>query len=259
MSIVVEQLHFAYGQRSVLRGVSFSAEDGCLLAVLGPNGAGKTTLFRCILGLMSRYEGRILVDGTDARTLPARALAHRIAYIPQVHGQAFSYSVLEMVLMGTTHGLSPLAVPKEKEKAAGIAALERLGIAQLAQKPFSKLSGGEQQLVLIARALAQAAHTLVMDEPTASLDYGNQVRVLEHARALAREGYAVVFSTHNPQHALSYADGVLALLEGEAAALGDPSEVMDAALLYRLYGVHTEFLKTENGILIAPRVGEGNA
>lgn len=259
MSIVVEQLHFAYGQRSVLRGVSFSAEDGRLLAVLGPNGAGKTTLFRCILGLMSRYEGRILVDGTDARTLPARALAHRIAYIPQVHGQAFSYSVLEMVLMGTTHGLSPLAVPKEKEKAAGIAALERLGIAQLAQKPFSKLSGGEQQLVLIARALAQAAHTLVMDEPTASLDYGNQVRVLEHARALVREGYAVVFSTHNPQHALSYADGVLALLEGEAAALGDPSEVMDAALLYRLYGVHTEFLKTRSGILIAPRVGEGNA
>ena len=98
-----------------------------------------------------------------------------------------------------------------------------------------------------------------MDEPTASLDYGNQVRVLEHARALAREGYAVVFSTHNPQHALSYADGVLALLEGEAAALGDPSEVMDAALLYRLYGVHTEFLKTGSGILIAPRVGEGNA
>ena len=232
MSIVVEQLHFAYGRRSVLRGVSFSAEDGCLLAVLGPNGAGKTTLFRCILGLMSRYEGRILVDGTDARTLPARALAHRIAYIPQVHGQAFSYSVLEMVL---------------------------IGIAQLAQKPFSKLSGGEQQLVLIARALAQAAHTLVMDEPTASLDYGNQVRVLEHARALAREGYAVVFSTHNPQHALSYADGVLALLEGETAALGDPSEVMDAALLYRLYGVHTEFLKTGSGILIAPRVGEGNA
>ena len=257
MSISIEQLQFAYRARPVLQGVSFSAENGCLLAVLGPNGAGKTTLFRCILGLLSRYRGRILVDGMDARALSARELARRVAYIPQVHGQAFSYSVLEMVLMGMTYGISPLAAPKEKEAAAARAALARLGIEHLARVPFSQLSGGEQQLVLIARALAQAARTLVMDEPTASLDYGNQARVLEHARTLAREGYAVVLSTHNPQHALTYADVALALLDGRVAAYGPPAEVLDAALLYRLYGVRVEFLKTESGMLIAPRAGGG--
>lgn len=257
MSISIEQLQFAYRARPVLQGVSFSAENGCLLAVLGPNGAGKTTLFRCILGLLSRYRGRILVDGMDARALSARELARRVAYIPQVHGQAFSYSVLEMVLMGMTYGISPLAAPKEKEAAAARAALARLGIEHLARVPFSQLSGGEQQLVLIARALAQAARTLVMDEPTASLDYGNQARVLEHARTLAREGYAVVLSTHNPQHALTYADAALALLDGRVAAYGPPAEVLDAALLYRLYGVRVEFLKTESGMLIVPRAGGG--
>ena len=257
MSISIEQLQFAYRAHPVLQGVSFSAENGCLLAVLGPNGAGKTTLFRCILGLLSRYRGRILVDGMDARALSARELARRVAYIPQVHGQAFSYSVLELVLMGMTHGISPLAAPKEKEAAAARAALARLGIEHLARVPFSQLSGGEQQLVLIARALAQAARTLIMDEPTASLDYGNQARVLEHARTLAREGYAVVLSTHNPQHALTYADAALALLDGRVAAYGPPAEVLDAALLYRLYGVRVEFLKTESGMLIAPRAGGG--
>ena len=114
MSIAVEHLQFAYRARPVLRDVSFCAEEGRLLAVLGPNGAGKTTLFRCVLGLLRGYQGRILVDGTEARTLSARELAHRIAYIPQIHGQAFAYSALEMVLMGTTHSISPFSAPKEK-------------------------------------------------------------------------------------------------------------------------------------------------
>lgn len=115
MSIAVEHLQFAYRARPVLRDVSFCAEEGRLLAVLGPNGAGKTTLFRCVLGLLRGYQGRILVDGTEARTLSARELAHRIAYIPQIHGQAFAYSALEMVLMGTTHSISPFPRLKKRK------------------------------------------------------------------------------------------------------------------------------------------------
>ena len=140
----------------------------------------------------------------------------------------------------------------EKETAAALAALERLGIAHLAEQSFFRLSGGEQQLVLVARALAQQAYTLVMDEPTASLDYGNQTLVLARASALAREGYTVILSTHNPQHALWYADAVLALQNGRAVAFGAPGEVMNSDLLQRLYGVRTALLQTESGPLVVP-------
>lgn len=146
MSITVEHLEFAYRTRPVLQDVSFCAEKGRLLAVLGPNGAGKTTLFRCVLGLLRGYQGRILVDGTEARTLSARELAHRIAYIPQIHGEAFAYSALEMVLMGTTHSISPFSAPKEKETAAALAALERLGIAHLAEQSFSAFPAANNSL-----------------------------------------------------------------------------------------------------------------
>jgi iron complex transport system ATP-binding protein len=254
VSIVVSNLSFAYGSRAVLEGVSFSAESGGLLALLGPNGVGKTTLFRCILGLARHYAGAIQVDGADARTLPPRELAHRIAYIPQTHGQAFGYSALDMVLMGTSHGVSPLKVPGRREMDAARESLERLGISALSGKNFSHLSGGEQQLVLIARALAQKARTLLMDEPTASLDYGNQAHVLQVVRHLADEGYAVVMSTHNPQHALWYADAALALSEGRVAALGAPKEIVSAELIERLYGIRVRLIETESGPLISPEV-----
>lgn len=254
MSIEIRDLSFAYCTREVLKNVSFSVKSGQLLAVLGPNGVGKTTLFRCILGLQQRYCGNILVDGEDARALCARELAHRVAYIPQTHGMAFSYSVLDMVLMGTTHSVAMMSVPKRCELDAANGALERLGIVHLSEKNFSHLSGGEQQLVLIARALAQNTRTLLMDEPTASLDYGNQSLVLRQARALANEGYTVLLSTHNPQHAIWYADCALALLNGGVEALGSPKKVVDAALIRRLYGVDVALVDTDQGPLISPAI-----
>ena len=255
MGIEVSDLSFAYCTREVLRHVSFTAGDGRLLAVLGPNGVGKTTLFRCILGLQHRYGGSISIDGEDARAMTARELAHRVAYIPQTHGQAFSYSVRDMVLMGTTHSMPMMSVPKRRELDVAQGALDRLGISYLAEKNFSHLSGGEQQLVLIARALAQQTKTLLMDEPTASLDYGNQALVLRQVRALADDGYAVLISTHNPQHALWYADTALALLDGEAAAFGPPEAVMNTELIRRLYGVEAEMVQTEHGMLLSPVFG----
>lgn len=252
MSIAVKGLGFAYCTRSVLTDISFLANDGQLVAVLGPNGVGKTTLFGCILGLRRHYTGMIAVDGVDARTLSPRERAHRLAHIPQTHDQTFSYSVTDMVLMGTSHRVATLSVPRERELAAARTAMERVGILPLADKSFSHLSGGEQQLVLIARALAQEAQTLLMDEPTSSLDYGNQDLVLRQARSLADEGYTVLLSTHNPQHALWYADAALLLLDGRVAAFGAPERVMDAAIIERLYGVSVEFVQTKNGPLIAP-------
>ncbi|HML69338.1 MAG TPA: ABC transporter ATP-binding protein [Clostridia bacterium] len=252
MSIEIRNLSFAYSLRDVLRDVSLCAEDGQLLAVLGPNGVGKTTLFRCILGLQQQYKGNIFIDEIDAHTLTPRELAHKIAYIPQTHGIAFSYSVQDMVLMGTTHQVSSMGVPKQKELDAANGALEKLGISHLTYHNFSKLSGGEQQLVLIARALAQNAKTLLMDEPTASLDYGNQSLVLRQVRKLADDGYTILLSTHNPQHAIWYADRAVALLNGTIAAFGSPDDVVDAALIEKLYGVTVRLIDTAQGMLISP-------
>ena len=247
MSLTVENLSFSYGQRPVLHQLSFTAQAGELLAILGPNGVGKTTLFRCVMGQARQYTGRILADGADLSALSPRARAHRVAAIPQAHPLSFRYSAFDMVLMGTSHG------PGEKERAAARDAMERVNIPHLADRPFDHLSGGEQQLVFIARALAQQAKILLMDEPTASLDYGNRLHVLSVARDLAKDGYTVLLSTHDPQHALWFADRALALQEGRMLALGAPREVLTPALLEALYGRRIELVETEQGPVLVPR------
>ena len=257
MNLTVNDLSYAYrGGHTALQNVSFTARQGELLSVLGPNGAGKSTLFRCILGGLPDYGGAILLDGRDARTMNQRALAAHIAYIPQIHRPTFGYSVLDTALMGLTRQLSPFRSPSAAQEAQARAALERMGVAQLARRRFSELSGGEQQLVLIARALCQQADILVMDEPTSSLDYGNQLRVLRCVKALARRGYTVILSTHDPQHALRFADRVLALSGGGVAAFGAAKDVLTAELLRRLYGVDAALLETAHGPAIVPKGGE---
>lgn len=249
MSLTVSNLSFSYGVTPILKNISFSLGEGQLYALLGANGAGKTTLFRCILGLNEKYERSITVDGGEVRALRPRELSHRIAYIPQVHYPAFSYSVLEMVLMGTTHRLSAVGAPGAREEAAALDALRTLGTEQLAQRDYGKISGGEQQLVLIARALVQGTKLLLMDEPTASLDYGNQQRVLAAVRSLTREGHTVLLSTHDPQHALTYADRILALSDGKLIADGAPRDALTPALIRMLYGVDAIFSPDGNYIL----------
>lgn len=252
MSLSVSNLHFSYGAHAVLSGVDFSLEQGEMMTVLGPNGTGKTTLFKCILGFMANYTGSILIDSDEARSLSPRELAKRIAYIPQNHQQAFGYNVLDMVLMGTAHSLSLFSLPGEKQRMDAYAALERLGIAHLAEKNFGRISGGEQQLVLIARALAQKAKLFIMDEPTASLDYGNQDRVMQLVKSLTQEGFSILLSTHNPQHALWFSDRVLALKGGKVLASGAPNEIISTPLLRELYGMNAILLDTPGGKVIAP-------
>ena len=255
MSLTVENLSFSYGKREVLHEVSFTAQAGELLAILGPNGVGKTTLFKCVMGLERRYTGKILADGTDLAALSPRERAHRVAAIPQAHPLSFRYSAFDMVLMGTSHGLSPFAVPGEKEREMARAAMARVHIDELAERPFDQLSGGEQQLVFLARALAQQAKILLMDEPTSSLDYGNRLLVLGVARDLARSGYTVLLSTHDPQHALWFGDRALALKEGRVLALGTPREVVTADLLEALYVRRIELIDTPQGPVLMPKEG----
>ena len=255
MSLTVENLSFSYEQHEVLHEISFTAQAGELLAILGPNGVGKTTLFKCVMGLERRYTGKILADGVDLSALSPRERAHRVAAIPQAHPLSFRYSAFDMVLMGTSHSLSPFAVPGEKEREMARTAMARVYIEHLAERPFDQLSGGEQQLVFIARALAQQAKILLMDEPTSSLDYGNRLLVLGVARDLARFGYTVLLSTHDPQHALWFADRALALKDGRVLALGTPREVITPALLEELYGRRIDLLDTPQGPVLVPKEG----
>lgn len=259
MILSVENLCFSYGAHQVLQQVDFAVEKGEFLSILGPNGVGKSTLFRCMLGTLTGYQGSVLVKGREIRTLSHRERAQRIAYIPQSHRPTFGYTVLDTALMGTTRQFSPFQQPKRAQTDMALAALERVGVLHLAQRNFAHLSGGEQQLVLIARAIAQQSDILIMDEPTSALDYGNQLRVLRQVRDLSREGYTVLLSTHNPQHALTFADRLLVLRDGTAAALGRPAQVLTPALMETLYGVTVDFLDTASGPVLVPGAEGGGA
>ena len=240
MSIQVENLSFSYGSHEVLKDVSFTIPDGELVGVLGPNGVGKSTLFRCILGLNTGYTGTILVNGKDVKHLSIRERAREVSYIPQSHAPVYDYEVVDVVLMAAGSELKLLSNPGKAQRDRAYAALDRVGIGDFAHRTYTHLSGGEQQLVLIARAIAQNANTIVMDEPTSALDYGNTVRVLSCVRQLACEGLSIVQSTHNPDQAFLYSDEALVLQGGRISAMGRPNDVITSELISSLYGIKVE-------------------
>ena len=237
MKLVAQNLGFGYRDHRVGSEVTLELASGEVLCLLGPNGSGKTTLFKTLLGLLPPQSGAVLIEGRDARTLARDAIARQISYVPQAHGAFFPYTVRETVLMGRTAHLGLFSAPSARDYAATAAAIERMGISHLADAIYTQISGGERQLALIARALAQEAQVVIMDEPTANLDFGNQVRVLERIRALAGEGIGVLLSTHDPDHAFLCADRVAMLHQGRLMACGTVSEVMIAEKLQQIYGV----------------------
>lgn len=257
MKLVLDRLDFGYSGKPVGQDVSLSVEAGEILCLLGPNGGGKTTLFKTLLGLLPIQAGSVTLDGVELRHRPRRELARLMAYVPQAHTAYFPYSVLDIVLMGRTAHLGLFATPSAQDMAVAAAVLATLQIADLRDAVYTQISGGQRQLVMIARALAQEPRFLVLDEPTASLDFGNQVLVLSQIRDLARQGIGIILSTHDPDHVFACADRVALLHRGALLAAGRPQEVMTPTNLRRLYGVDVEVVRlvdSERWICI-PRLG----
>jgi iron complex transport system ATP-binding protein len=236
LNIDISGVSFSFGSRErCLTEVSMSVPESELCCLLGPNGAGKTTLIRCLVGLLKPQAGAMWVAGRDVTALSARQRAQLIAYLPQTTTTVFPFTTLEMVVMGRTPHLRVAASPSRADRQAALAALERLGIAHLAPRPFSQLSGGEHQLVMLARALVQEAPVLVLDEPTAALDYGNEVRFLQVVTDLVATGPTVLMTTHQPNHATMWADQAVLMRDGAVVLSGPPSKVVTGDRLSSLY------------------------
>ncbi|MBS7789022.1 ABC transporter ATP-binding protein [Roseococcus sp. SDR] len=231
-------LAVGHGRRKVLSGLNLHLRAGELLCLLGPNGGGKTTLLRTLLGLIPPLGGTVLLEGQPLTRLSRRAVAQRLAYVPQAAQGGFAYPARAVVAMGRAAHLGLFAAPGAADHAAAEAALDRLSIAHLADRPVTELSGGERQLVLVARALAQGGRAIILDEPTASLDFGNQALVLREVRALARrDGLAVLMTTHQPDHALLLADAVMLVAQGGAQGPAPPEALITPETLRAAYGV----------------------
>ncbi len=250
MTLKVEGLSFSFprGGRS-LADISFELKPADVVCILGPNGAGKTTLIRCLLGGLATTGGKVTIDGVDVGSLTTRQLATRIAHVPQSTNTVFGHLVRDIVLMGRSAHLGMIEVPGARDHEIAERALERVGIAHLADRQFSTVSGGERQLCLLARALAQEARILIMDEPAASLDFGNQIRILDIVASLARNGYAVLMTTHHPDHALLVGTHILTLREGRIFGMGKPRSLLSSRFLSDLYGVKVRILEESDGTL----------
>lgn len=243
----IKNLSFSFGDKVVLKDIDFKIESGEVLSVLSPNGGGKTTLFRCILGILREYTGTILFDDRDISTMGAKKISKCAAYVPQSHYPLFNYTVEEMVLMGTTPLLKNTASPQDPEKERAREALCKLGIEHLSKNGFIQLSGGEQRLVLIARALSRHPQLLVLDEPTADLDIGNQAMVMSHVKALSESGFTVLMSTHDPSQAYAHSTRILALSDGKVLKIGKPEEVITEDLLKILYNIDSNIVQLPGG------------
>ena len=244
----IEGLYFSYPSsgKPVLNGVSLEVDAGGVMCILGRNGAGKSTLLNCMLGLISPQKGRILLTGKEITAMREREIASVVGFVPQSLAPSFGYSVLEFVLMGCAARIGLFSRPGKQELEDAAEALCELEIESLAYRPYTGISGGERQKAAIARAIVSKPQAVVFDEPTTHLDYGSQLRALKIIKGLAQKGYAVVMTTHNPDHALLLGGKAALLDSGGRLASGDTASIVTQENLTKVYGasVRLEYIKS---------------
>jgi iron complex transport system ATP-binding protein len=250
--VSASNIWFSYNgpQRPVVRDLSVDIPSGSITAILGPNGSGKTTLLRLLLGFLLPREGMVYVAGRPLVSYSRREMGRLMALVPQSEHIAFNFSALEYVLLGRAPYLGPLESPGVIDQQVALDALQAVGAESLGDRSIAALSGGEQQLVILARAIAQQPQVLLMDEPMSHLDLGNQGRILSIMRRLAASGVTVVFTTHDPNAAVTVATHVVLMRRGEVLAAASPAEAMTGANLSGVYGVPVDVLQVGHRTLI---------
>lgn len=238
MSLIqLQDLTIGYRGQMIAEKLNLSFQSKEVTCLLGANGCGKTTLLKTILGILPKISGEIFINQKPQNKWQRSELSKYLGYVPQAHNHIFPFTVEAVVLMGRTAHLDWYSSPKAQDKAIAHRCIQQLGIEHLTHKPYTQLSGGQQQLVLIARALAQNPSFLIMDEPTASLDFGNQMRVLEQIEKLKAQGLSILMTTHQPEHAMQIADRVILLDHGNIIADGSPKECLTLKYLAQIYAL----------------------
>lgn len=240
----VQQLSIGYKTKALGQNLSFDVYEKEILCLLGPNGSGKTTLFKTILGLLPALAGQVQIAEQHLHHLSRRELAQLVAYVPQATEGVFAFTVLDMVLMGRNAYVGIFQTPSRVDVELAMHCLSQLGIDALFDRHYTELSGGEKQLVLLARALVQEPRILILDEPTASLDFGNQVRVLNQIQALRQQGLAVFMCTHQPEHAHRIADRVMLFKKGQIISQGATCNTLTMTALADLYDLPMKVVQT---------------
>lgn len=245
--LALENIQCAYGKKNVIHGIDLHVNKAEVVSILGANGSGKSTLLKAIVGLLP-YSGAIRIQSTLVEKLKRVERAALIAYVPQMSSIPFDFSVLEVVLMGRFHTSSFGFNYAKEDKDLAYRSLEKVGMSAFSKQAFKNLSGGERQLVLIARALAQQSSIIVMDEPVTGLDLGNQMRLLDLISTLAQEGYTILQTTHYPDHALRVSHKVAWIAHGKMLAYGEPQEVVTVERILEVYGVASEMFQHTSGV-----------
>ncbi len=248
MILKAENLSFSYGDHQVLSGFSFGVEKGAIYCIMGPNGCGKTTLLDCLMGINAPAGGKIELLGRELGEYSRKDIARHISYMPQIHGISFPYTVRDFVLMGRMAYTGTFGSPGKEDYDACSLAMKKAGVLAYADKAYSSLSGGELRLALLARALCQQAEIIMMDEPTAHLDFRNEMLFIDRIAELAGSGEAsVVMSTHSPNHALMLeSKGLMVeailMKDGKVFISGKPSEVINSGSVSMVFGVESEII-----------------
>lgn len=239
MIFEVKNGNFGYEKRKVLNNISFEVKNGEVMSVLGSNGVGKTTLLKCMMGFLKWQEGQSYVDGTPISEISSKELWKRIAYVPQAKGSAFSFTALDMVVLGRSAHIGTFKQPQKEDIQIAMNAMEEIGILHLKDKLCTKMSGGELQMVLIARALTVFPEMLVLDEPESNLDFKNQLIILDTIKKLSRErNISAIVNTHYPAHALQLSDKALMLNRDGTSFYGEAGQVINEHNMKTVFGVN---------------------